>query len=197
MTSQMQGPLSFRVAFSTPWFQIEESATASAGEAPYYRMTGPDGIICLPFTPNGEMLLIRQFRPSLGRETLEIPAGSIDHGELPAQAAPREILEETGYRCAILLPLGAGRLYLNRCTQAEHLFLGLDAEPIANTHPESGITTVIMPRDTFRQMVLRDEVEQTAIMSIFGLVSAKLGIDLMRDPIDEIRRQVLAGMAKE
>lgn len=193
----MQKPPSFRVAFSTPWFQIEESETSSAGEAPYYRMTGPDGVICLPFTPNGEMLLIRQFRPSLQRETLEIPAGSIDRGEMPIVAAPREILEETGYRCAILFPLGAARLYLNRCTQAEHLFLGLDAEPVANAHPESGITTVVVARDVFRQMVLRDEIEQTAIMSIFGLVSAKLGVDLMRDPIDEIRHQVLAGMTKE
>ncbi len=197
MTRPLQRPTGFRVAFSTPWFQIEESATSSAGEAPYYRMTGPDGIICLPFTPKGEMLMIRQFRPSLERETLEIPAGSIDHGEMPADAAPREILEETGYRCAILLPLGSGRLYLNRCTQTEHLFLGLDAEPVAGAHPESGITTVAMPRDTFRQMVLRNEIEQTAIMSIFGLVSAKLGIDLIRDPIDEIRRLVLSGMAKE
>jgi len=171
--------------------------TASAGEAPYYRMTGPDGIICLPLTPKGEMVLIRQFRPSLEKETLEIPAGSIDGGEAPAEAAPREVLEETGYRCAILLPLGSGRLYLNRCTQTEYIFLGLDAEPVANVRPESGITTVVMPRDTFRQMVLRDGVEQTAIMSIFGLVSARLGIDLLRDPIDEIRRRVLAGMAKE
>lgn len=193
----MQRPPSFRVAFSTPWFQIEESAASSTGEAPYYRMTGPDGIICLPFTPEGELLLIRQFRPSLERETLEIPAGSIDRGEMPAEAASREILEETGYRCAILLPLGAGRLYLNRCTHAEHMFLGLDAEPVANAHPENGITTVVMPRDTFHQMVLRDEVEQTVIMSIFGLISVKLGIDLMRDSIEEIRRRVLAGKAKE
>lgn len=193
----MQRPPSFRVAFSTPWFQIEESVTSSADEAPYYRMTGPDGIICLPLTPKGEMVLIRQFRPSLEKETLEIPAGSIDRGETPAETAPREVLEETGYRCAILFPLGSGRLYLNRCTQTEYIFLGLDAEPVANVRPENGITTVVMPRDAFRQMVLRDEVEQTAIMSIFGLVSARLGIDLLRDPIDEIRRRVLAGMAKE
>lgn len=193
----MQGPPSFRIAFSTPWFQIEESAMSSPGEAPYYRMTGPDGIICLPFTPNGEILMIRQFRPSLEKETLEIPAGSIDGGETPAAAAVREVLEETGYRCATLLPLGSGRLYLNRCTQTEHLFVGLDSEPVSGARPEGGITTVVMPRDAFRQMALRNEVEQTAILAIFGFVSAKLGVDLLRDPIDEIRRQVLAALAKE
>ncbi len=197
MTRQVQKPPRFRVAFSTPWFQIEESVNSSDGEAPYYRMTGPDGVICLPLTPKGEIILIRQFRPSLEKETLEIPAGSIDFGETPAETAPREILEETGYRCAVLFPLGSGRLYLNRCTQTEYIFLGLDAEPVANARSEDGIATVVVPRNAFHQMVLRDEIEQTAIMSIFGLASAKLGIDLMRDPIDEVRRRVLAGMAKE
>lgn len=191
----MASPPRFRVAFSTPWFEIEESATATTGEAPYYRMTGPDGIICLPLTPEGDLLLIRQYRPSLEKETLEIPAGSIDRGETPADAAPREILEETGYRCAILFPLGSGRLYLNRCTQTEHLFLGLDAEPVAGRRSEPGIETVVVSRDAFHGMVLRNEVEQTAIMSIFGIVSAKMGIDLLRDPIDRIRARVLADMA--
>ncbi len=189
--------MGFRVAFSTPWFQIEESETSGTGEAPYYRMTGPDGIICLPFTPDGQIIFIRQFRQSLERETLEIPAGSIDRGETPTEAAGREVLEETGYRCPTLLPLGSGRLYLNRCTQSEHIFLGLDAEPVADARPERGITPVVMPRDAFLRIVMRDGVEQTAIMSIFGLVSAKFGIDLMRDPIDGIRRRVLAAMAKE
>ena len=193
----MERPPRFRVAFSTPWFEIEETATASTAEAPYYRMTGPDGIICLPLTPKGDLLLIRQYRPSLEKETLEIPAGSIDRGETSGAAAPREILEETGHRCAILFPLGSGRLYLNRCTQVEHLFLGLDAEPVSGRQPEPGIETVVVSRDEFHGMVLRNEVEQTAIMSIFGIVSAKLGVDLMRDPIDRIRARVLADMAKE
>lgn len=193
----MRSPPRFRVAFSTPWFEIEESTAARTGEAPYYRMTGPDGIICLPFTTEGDLLLIRQYRPGLEKETLEIPAGSIDRGETPADAAPREILEETGHRCAILFPLGSGRLYLNRCTQTEHLFLGLDAEPVAGRRPEQGIETVVVSRDAFHGMVLRNEVEQTAIMSIFGLVSAKLGIDLLRDPMDRIRARVLVDMAKE
>jgi 8-oxo-dGTP pyrophosphatase MutT (NUDIX family) len=44
-----------------------------------------------------QCLLVRQFRPPVGGETIEFPAGLIDAGETPEQAALRELQEETGY----------------------------------------------------------------------------------------------------
>ena len=41
-------------------------------------------------------VLVRQFRPPLDTATLELPAGLIDPGETPSQAAERELCEETG-----------------------------------------------------------------------------------------------------
>lgn len=191
-------PIRYRVAFSTPWFEIEESISDSPSETqPYYRMTASDGIICLPLTPEGHFLMIRQYRPSLDAETLEIPAGAMDDDEAPQPAAQREVLEETGYRCGLICPLGVGRLYLNRCTQREHLFLGIDAIPVAGALVEAGITPLLVPRASFHEMVLRDEMEQTAVLSLIGLASAKLDIDLIRDPVERIRRRAQEYALKE
>jgi len=44
-----------------------------------------------------DTLLVEQFRPPMGRSTLEFPAGLIDDDETPEQAALRELREETGY----------------------------------------------------------------------------------------------------
>ncbi|GIW23897.1 NUDIX hydrolase [Meiothermus sp.] len=43
---------------------------------------------------NGRVLFVRQYRPAIGQETLEIPAGLIDPGETPEAAAKRELAEE-------------------------------------------------------------------------------------------------------
>ena len=43
------------------------------------------------------LLLVRQYRPAVGAETLELPSGHVEDGELPEAAARRELAEETGY----------------------------------------------------------------------------------------------------
>ncbi len=53
-----------------------------------------------------EVLLVRQYRYATGGWLLEIPAGRLDGGERPQEAARRELVEETGYRAADLEPLG-------------------------------------------------------------------------------------------
>jgi ADP-ribose pyrophosphatase len=52
--------------------------------------------------PSNRLLLIRQFRPPAKKFIIEFPAGLIDAGESPPEAAQRELLEETGYRCRVL-----------------------------------------------------------------------------------------------
>ena len=44
-----------------------------------------------------DTLIVQQFRPPVGRVTIELPAGLIDKDETPEQAALRELKEETGY----------------------------------------------------------------------------------------------------
>ncbi len=57
----------------------------------------------LPVTEDGKILMVRQYRNALDRETLEIPAGSRDSVEEPTSVcAARELEEETGYKAAHL-----------------------------------------------------------------------------------------------
>ena len=55
------------------------------------------GAVLAALTPEGKMVMVRQFRKPAERVMLEVPAGKIDAGELPERAAVRELKEETGY----------------------------------------------------------------------------------------------------
>lgn len=62
------------------------------GEAP-----GADAVCVVPQTPNGTLVLIREFRYPLNSWCIAFPAGLIDPGEDPAASIDRELREETGF----------------------------------------------------------------------------------------------------
>ena len=57
-----------------------------------------DAVGVLPVDADGRVHLVRQSRPAVSRILTEIPAGLIDEGETPEEAARRECEEETGLR---------------------------------------------------------------------------------------------------
>lgn len=77
----------------------------------------------LAIDDEGKILFVRQYRQSAGRETLELPAGTIEKGELPEVCAAREIEEETGYVAARITPLLKMFSAIGFCTEVINVFL--------------------------------------------------------------------------
>ncbi len=65
----------------------------------------PGAVAVAPVLESGELLLVRQYRHAALDQLLEIPAGRLEPGEAPLDAARRELEEETGHRASSYLEL--------------------------------------------------------------------------------------------
>jgi len=81
-----------------------------------------DCVVILPIDSKGYILLVRQFRHAVNIDMLELPAGSIDPGETPEEAATRELREETGFKPGKLEKLGGFYSAPGYCTEYLHFF---------------------------------------------------------------------------
>ncbi len=80
--------------------------------APFISVDAPDWVIIIPEMTkdaggDSSFLIVRQYRHGSEQMSMEFPAGVIDSGEKPSQAAARELLEETGYQAAELREIGS------------------------------------------------------------------------------------------
>jgi ADP-ribose pyrophosphatase len=65
----------------------------------------PGAVVILPILDPATIILIRNFRHAVGQYLLELPAGTLNRGEPPLNAAGRELLEETGYLARRIKPI--------------------------------------------------------------------------------------------
>ncbi|HLT86052.1 MAG TPA: NUDIX hydrolase [Sphingobacterium sp.] len=63
----------------------------------YYVLEYPTWVNMVAFTEDNQILFVRQYRHGANKILVELPAGVVDDGEVPEEAAHRELLEETGY----------------------------------------------------------------------------------------------------
>lgn len=153
-----------RIVFSTPWFSVEAlpAREGAADQRPFYRLNNQDGVIIVPVTSDGRLVMVRQYRQARGRMSLELPAGYIDGDEAPADAARRELFEETGRSCGAITALGVGGGAIDRETSRIHLFAARDVAPAPEREPEQGISVVVLDRAGLMAAMRAGEIEQLA-----------------------------------
>jgi ADP-ribose pyrophosphatase len=133
-----------RTVFETPWLKVV--AEPRPGGDPYYMLELPDYVSVVAMTPSREILLVRQFRPVVERQTLELPSGHVEELESPEDAARRELLEETGFVAERLELLGTLVPDVGRLANRMWCYFAPDVRPSEHLHQrEDGVTLVVLP----------------------------------------------------
>jgi ADP-ribose pyrophosphatase len=109
MSEQPIVPREIRTVFEGRVFtvRVETIPLPKGGELHAEIIRHPGSVVIVPLTASNEIILVRQYRPAIGRWAWELPAGSLKPGEDVERAAGRECQEETGQIAARLERLGS------------------------------------------------------------------------------------------
>jgi ADP-ribose pyrophosphatase len=108
---------------------VEHSTAADGTPVTRDLIEHPGAVAILPVVDADHVCLVRNRRPNVGKSLWEIPAGTLEPGEPPDQAAARELAEETGYRAAAWRKLSAFYPSPGVMSERTHLFVASDLTP--------------------------------------------------------------------
>lgn len=91
--------LSSKQVFRGRFLKVEQDQVQAPDGKIYTReyILHPGAAMMVPLLPNGNVVMIHQYRHAVKQVCLEFPAGKRDHGEETLLTAQRELKEETGY----------------------------------------------------------------------------------------------------
>ena len=125
---------------NAPWLKVaKETCELPNGKVidDFYTLWQPDWVLILARTAEGKWVMTEQYRHGTGKIALEFPAGIIDKGETPEQAAIRELQEECGYGATAPHYLGAFPVNPDRHRGKFHVVFIDGVEKGGSTHFDS------------------------------------------------------------
>ncbi len=172
--------LSSERLIETPYFALRSDKLRlpdGAVKDPYYVIERPDAAIVFPLTREGEVVLVRQYRPAIDMMELGLPAGLVEEGEEPEKAARRELSEETGYAGGEWEFLGAVASSPSLKDNWAHLFLARDVERTAPPRPGEyeRLEVVLVPVEELLTKVSAGEIVSSSGVAAALLALNKLG----------------------
>lgn len=137
-------------------------------EDDFYFLETTDWVNVLPVTADREIVLVRQFRHGVQSPCLEIPGGMLDAAdEDPAQAARRELEEETGYTARAIERLGF--VHPNPAIQSNtcHFYLAHDVVRTKEQclDPAEDIDVAVVPLRDVTRLISSGEISHCLTVS--------------------------------
>lgn len=159
--------LSSNYLFKDLWFSVRKDTCLSPGGkiiSPYYVYEFPTWVAAVPFTEDGKIIMVRQYRHALGETCIEIPGGCVDASDKNNQAAiARELLEETGYEFSAYDYLGKISANPSTNNNLMHMFLAKGGVKVAeqNLDGNEEIEVELLTVEEVRKLIRENKILQS------------------------------------
>mgnify|MGYP000032257879 CR=1 FL=1 len=162
------------VAYACPGFDVihEDVRLPDGTETDFDYLSEPPAVVLVPFTEDGDLVVIEEWRQAVERVNRGLPAGGTESADVDLEtAARRELAEETGYEAGSLERLVSVEPANGFANSVHHYFVARDCTPTAEQdldHDETirvDTTTV----DAMRESIREDDVSDGR--TVLGLLA--------------------------
>jgi ADP-ribose pyrophosphatase len=198
MSHSKNSPLKPGADISKPWGVLASDEIFRAGffrlrkdrcELPdgrvmpnYYTLEFPDWVNVVPVTEDGKIVLVEQFRHSLGESGLEIPGGSTDaaDGGDPKRAALRELREETGYVPDEIRLVGKHAPNPAMQNNFMHTYIAYGCRKLQEPEPDAfeDLRTVVLSIPEVISHIISGKIRHSIVMASILIALPALGFSL-------------------
>ena len=133
------------------------------------------GGVAILFQVDGKFIFEKQYRYALNEEILEVPAGKLEEGEIPLEAAKRELLEETGYRPLEMIHLGDSYPTPGYSTEVIHLYYCPKAvKEERHLDNDEAIDLVYLSLEEIEKLISDNIIKDSKSVAIISLYKSKI-----------------------
>lgn len=155
-------------------------------EHEFYLLDSGDWVNVIPLTSDQRVILVRQFRFGTQDFSLEIPGGMLDPGDSPAEAARRELVEETGYGGSE--PILLGVVHPNPAIHTNRCYTYLIQNAVFTKQPEQDSTedveVEIIPLADIPKLIQDGVITHALVIAAFYWYFSNIGAKDSRDIIE-------------
>ena len=133
----------------------------------------PGAVVIIPVADDGELIMLKQYRPAVDQYLIEFPAGTLEADEEHRYTAERELIEETGFQAEQLEYLGQLIPSPGFCDEIQHLYIAKQLS-FVGAAPEPGeiIEELRVSVADFAKMVAAGEILDCKTIAAFTKAEA-------------------------
>jgi ADP-ribose pyrophosphatase len=155
--------LDTEIDYECPGFEVrrDDVRLPDSTETDYHYVDESPAVVILPLTPDGDVVVIEEWRQAVDRINRGLPAGSMEADEDHLVAARRELREETGYEASRMEHLLTAEPSNGIANSVHHHIVAYGCEPTAEQELDDNesIRVDVVDYDNYLDRVVDDELD--------------------------------------